>query len=428
MGERGLSPYPEEMRPRSNSWKEKATIAALVASSFMGGGEVKPQHEHKSSYQKTEVLETKPEAEKSKEELLRLLFREVDEPKNLELQKLIKDEREKLARDFAQRMRDAAPYLLHAMKIFQEEGVPAQFALLALPESGFKLSATSPSQAHGPFQFTEATARSYGLEINGEIDERRDPFLASRAAACLLRDLYQRTGSWEKSILAYNSGMALRYQGSWEEYIEYVSDEQHSKHRLTRRSARESLRYLPRFFATRQLFQEYLLDNTSWPSAVAITQLELNFPETRPEQIYQVKSGDNLSKIATHLQVTVPKLCQWNKIKKKGIIKPGQKIKYFQGPSSTPTAEELARQFNLTLSQIQENNSSWKEPLFQKQKKLPNQIVLNLPHESYLNSKGLPDQIVTVTKSRDYSFASNNIWESFSRIIETKSPQKTKGT
>ena len=56
-------------------------------------------------------------------------------------------------------------------RILKQESIPDDFKFLALAESGLS-NVVSPSNAAGFWQFLPATAKSYGLTVNSEIDER----------------------------------------------------------------------------------------------------------------------------------------------------------------------------------------------------------------------------------------------------------------
>jgi hypothetical protein len=89
--------------------------------------------------------------------------------------------------------------------ILREEGVPADFKYLAAAESSLE-HARSPAGARGVWQFMAPTARSYGLRITGEVDERYHLEKSTRAAARYLKDYYRQFGDWHKVAAAYNMG------------------------------------------------------------------------------------------------------------------------------------------------------------------------------------------------------------------------------
>jgi membrane-bound lytic murein transglycosylase D len=99
----------------------------------------------------------------------------------------------------------ARPLLPAMRKLLAEQGVPEELSALPLVESGYRTGAYSHASALGMWQFTRGTGRRF-LHIDHVVDERRDPLLATEAAAKYLRENYERLGSWPLAITAYNHG------------------------------------------------------------------------------------------------------------------------------------------------------------------------------------------------------------------------------
>ena len=86
------------------------------------------------------------------------------------------------------------------------EGLPIELRALPIIESALQPTAVSPAGAVGLWQFMPSTGKSYGLEINSLVDERRDPVRATEAACRYLKDLYAIYNDWTLAIAAYNCG------------------------------------------------------------------------------------------------------------------------------------------------------------------------------------------------------------------------------
>lgn len=90
---------------------------------------------------------------------------------------------------------------------FDKLGIPHELASLPHVESSFRSDARSHAGAAGLWQFTRSTGRRF-MRIDHVVDERLDPFLATRAAGLLLKDNHQITGTWPLALTAYNHGAA----------------------------------------------------------------------------------------------------------------------------------------------------------------------------------------------------------------------------
>jgi membrane-bound lytic murein transglycosylase D len=91
--------------------------------------------------------------------------------------------------------------------ILKKYGVPEDFKYLAVAESGFSNNVVSPAGATGVWQFMKASALTYGLEVNDNIDERYNIEKETGAACKLLLEAYKTYKSWTLAAASYNVGM-----------------------------------------------------------------------------------------------------------------------------------------------------------------------------------------------------------------------------
>ena len=90
---------------------------------------------------------------------------------------------------------------------FTALGVPVELAALPHVESSFNPDARSHVGASGIWQFTRSTGRRF-MRVDHVVDERNDPWEATRGAGRLLAYNYSLTGNWPLAITAYNHGLA----------------------------------------------------------------------------------------------------------------------------------------------------------------------------------------------------------------------------
>jgi membrane-bound lytic murein transglycosylase D len=107
---------------------------------------------------------------------------------------------------FREGVERSAAYIDTIRAILAANGVPADLAYLPHVESSFRTDALSRVGAAGLWQFMRGTGRLF-LKINYLIDERRDPLLATVAAARLLKSNYEQLQAWPLAITAYNHGV-----------------------------------------------------------------------------------------------------------------------------------------------------------------------------------------------------------------------------
>ncbi len=90
--------------------------------------------------------------------------------------------------------------------ILKEQGVPEDFKYLAVIESGLMSRSVSPAGAAGIWQFMSATGKEYGLEINGEVDERYHLEKATVAACKYFKKSFEKYNDWTLVAASYNAG------------------------------------------------------------------------------------------------------------------------------------------------------------------------------------------------------------------------------
>ncbi len=149
-------------------------------------------------------------------------------------------------------------------EILDKYNLPLELKYLPIIESALNPRAVSRAGATGLWQFMYGTGRMYQLEINSYVDERRDPYRASIAAAKFLSNLYAVYGDWTLALAAYNCGpgnvnKAIRRAHGKRDYWEIYPY-----------LPRETRNYVPAFVGAAYMLNYYDRHN--------IVPLEINMP------------------------------------------------------------------------------------------------------------------------------------------------------
>ncbi|MCL2247443.1 MAG: lytic transglycosylase domain-containing protein [Lentimicrobiaceae bacterium] len=136
-------------------------------------------------------------------------------------------------------------------KILKEEKMPDDLKYLCIAESNLE-NVVSPAKAAGFWQFMETTGKSYGLEVNEQVDERYHLEKSTRAACKHLQKLKNQFGSWALAAAAYNMGEGGLSKNMKEQLIDNYWDLLLNQ---------ETSRYLSRCIAYKLIFENQELYN-----------------------------------------------------------------------------------------------------------------------------------------------------------------------
>ncbi len=210
----------------------------------------------------------------------------------------------------------SGPYLPYIKKVFQQEGLPEELAYLPFIESGFNPKAYSHAGAAGIWQFMSQTGRNYGLRVDRWIDERRDPFKATYAAAGYFKALYGMFHDWTVALASYNAGeakldKACKQLGSTEFFaIAKGNDSLGRRARLRK----ETLDFVPRFLAICKIvanIEELGLTPANMDANTELAHL-------------QVKPGTNLKGLAKACGMSWKTFLSFNLAHKRVVSPPGK--------------------------------------------------------------------------------------------------------
>lgn len=219
---------------------------------------------------------------------------------------------------FAKALARSGRYAPMIAEILRQEELPEDFVYLALIESAFFPDASSHADAVGLWQFVRGTGLRYGLRIDWWVDERRDPWKSTRAAAAYLKDLHQRFGRWYLAAAAYNAGggrvgKAMRATGAKDFWS------------LSRKStlAEETRNFVPKFIAATLIARE--------PEKYGFGDIVYDSPPQYDEA--KISSILKLSTIAELADTTVEKIRELNPALLRDYTPPSENGFYLRLPA-----------------------------------------------------------------------------------------------
>jgi membrane-bound lytic murein transglycosylase D len=198
-------------------------------------------------------------------------------------------------------------------------GLPEDLLYLTLIESGLSNTAVSRATAVGMWQFMASTAKLYGLEVTPWVDERRDPFMATDAAARHLADLVRELGSVYLAAAAYNAGMGrvrrsiVRLPGETPDSLTDATFFQLADRRYLRRETRD---YVPKLIAAALIAKQ--------PARYGFTDIT-PLPPLRFDEI-AVPDATGLDVIARLADTSLAAIVELNPQYVRGVTPPGREV------------------------------------------------------------------------------------------------------
>jgi membrane-bound lytic murein transglycosylase D len=241
-------------------------------------------------------------------------------------------------RDTFQRwLKRAEPYLPYIRDHFAARGLPEELIYLPFAESGFNPWAYSHAGAAGLWQFMPYTGQRYGLNVDWWIDQRRDPYLATKAAADYLEKLHKDFGDWYLALAAYNAGegriaRALSSSGC-DNFFDMVNGKTTLK--------KETKHYVPKFLAILKIIRNL--------ESLGFDPLNMD-PAAVPARI-EVKGGTDLLALSGSCGMSWDEFRRYNPSFKRMISPPemtstvylpldkeAKALAYLEKPEATPHA------------------------------------------------------------------------------------------
>ncbi|TCV97361.1 membrane-bound lytic murein transglycosylase D [Luteibacter rhizovicinus] len=107
---------------------------------------------------------------------------------------------------FEQQVNEVLPLIVYAHKSAVQHSVAGEFALLPWVESQYRHVPGGKNMPAGMWQIMPQTARTLGLRVEKNYDQRLDITASTEAVMTMMRRYYDDLGDWRLVDIAYNAG------------------------------------------------------------------------------------------------------------------------------------------------------------------------------------------------------------------------------
>lgn len=374
-------------------------------------------------------------------ELVDGILKEFNIPNNEKNKEIIlnieKSIEERDIRDFVQIIKSSPDNVYMVKKELEKIDAPEFLLYLAMVESKFLNKATSSKKAGGMWQFMPRTAKSFGLDVNAQVDERRDPFLSTDTAFKYLDFLNDSfDNKWYLSLMAYNCG-----DGCVKRLIKQNNSEDFGVLVSSAKTPKETRSFIKKIIKNRIISK-----NTKARLALISTQ-----PKNKVEKI-KVQGGTSLASVGGSIGLSIEEMKEYNPHIKTAVAPkdlnayhfyiPEEKLNLYAlnyigqlirgedtfAPSYNvhivakgESIESIAKKWDISADRIIKENELDEELEVGKKLKIPSSIIALNDDKEYTIKKG--DTLIGISKKFDVDIdtlvAANEIKNSNIKVGET---------
>ncbi|WP_437922347.1 LysM peptidoglycan-binding domain-containing protein [Sphingobacterium sp. LRF_L2] len=190
-------------------------------------------------------------------------------------------------------------------EILRASNLPDEIKYLSVVESSLDPHLVSRSGAVGPWQFMYGTAKIYDLAMNGDIDERKDPYAACFAAGRYFQEAFEEFDDWLLALASYNCG-----RGAVRRAIQRSGIDHPDFWQLSPFLPQETRNYIPKFIA-----MTYVLKHSNeYGIEAASTDFAL---KAKP---VMVENNVNLNAVAEAINLPLETLKKFNPSLKRTVV------------------------------------------------------------------------------------------------------------